>query len=73
MGPYGDLMWDLMETLCGTLWRPYVGQKLTFMREHDNRHDKFAVAGKIMLKGKIGLIIVGHIPRELSRYTWYFC
>ena len=51
--------------------RPYVGQKLTFKREHDNRHDKFAVAGKTMVKGKIGLIIVGHIPRELSRYTWY--
>ena len=48
-------------------WRPYVGRKLTFKPEHD----KFAVAGKTMLKGKIGLIIVGHIPRELSRYTWY--
>ena len=52
-------------------WRPYVGQKLIFKRELDNHHDKFAVAGKTMLKGKIGLIIVGHIPRELSHYTWY--
>ena len=48
-----------------------MGQKLTLKREHDNRHDKFAIAGKTMLKGKIGLVFVGHIPRELSRYTWY--
>ena len=45
-------------------WRPYVGQTLTFKREHDNRHDKFAIAGKTMLKGKIGLIIVGHIQES---------
>ena len=44
---------------------------LSSERKHDNRHDKFAVAGKTMLKGKIGLIMVGHIPREISRYTWY--
>ena len=40
-----------------------MGQKFTFKREHD----KFADAGKTMLKRKIGL--VGHITRELSRYT----
>ena len=24
-----------------------------------------------MMKGKIGLIVVGHLPRELSRYIWF--
>ena len=34
-------------------WRPYVGQKITFKRGHSNLHDRFAVAGKTMFKGKI--------------------
>ena len=24
------------------------------------------------MKGKIGLIVVGHVPRELSRYNWFY-
>ena len=51
--------------------RPYVGQKITFKREHNNPHDRFAVAGKTMLKGKIAPVTVGHVPRELARYVWY--
>ena len=50
--------------------KPYVGQKITFKREHNNPYDKFAVTGKVMMKGKIGLIVVGHLPRELSQYIW---
>ena len=38
------------------------------MREHTNPYDKFAVAGKTLLKRQIGLILVGHVPRELSCY-----
>ena len=33
--------------------------------------DKFAVAGKVAMKGKIGLIVVEYVPRELSWYIWY--
>ena len=51
-------------------WRPYVGQKITFKREHSNLHP-FAVAGKTMFKGKITPVAVGHVPRELARYVWY--
>ena len=51
--------------------KPYVGQKITFKREHNNPYDKFAVTGKVMMKGKIGLIVVGHLPRELSQYIWF--
>ena len=53
-------------------WKPYVQEKIILKREHKNPHDKFAVAGKVTMKGKIGLIVVGHVPRELSRYVWYY-
>ena len=29
------------------------------------------MAGKTLLKGLIAPITVGHVPRELSRHTWY--
>ena len=43
-----------------------VSWKLTFKKDHNNPYDKFAVTGKIMMKGKIGLIVVGRVPRKLS-------
>ena len=49
-------------------WKPYKRQKVTFKREHKNPNDIFAVAGKTLLKGKVRLVIAGHVPRELSRY-----
>ena len=52
-------------------WKPYVQHKIMLKREHKNPHNKFAVAGKVTMNGKIGLIVVGHVPRELSRYVWY--
>ena len=51
--------------------KPYVGQKITFKREHNNPYDKFAVAGKVTMKGKMGLIVVGHVPKKLSRCIWF--
>ena len=52
-------------------WKPYVGQKITFKREYNNPYNKFAVAGKVTVKEKAGLIAVGHVLRELSRYIWF--
>ena len=51
-------------------WKPYVGRKIKFKREHNNTYDKFAVAGKVTMNEKIGLIVVGHVPTELSQYIW---
>ena len=51
--------------------RPAKGQELTFHREFDDVFDRFAVAGKTLLSGKLAPSIVGHVPRELSRYIWY--
>ena len=33
-------------------------------------HDRFAISGSAKIPGKIGCVVVGHIPRELSRYVW---
>ena len=52
-------------------WKPHIGQKISFKRKHSNNYGKFAVAGKTLLKGRIGAVTVGHIPRELSRHTCY--
>ena len=52
-------------------WKPSIGQKISFKREHNNNYDKFAVACKTLFKGQIGAVTVGYIPRELSRHTWY--
>ena len=50
-------------------------QKITFSKEEKNPHDRFAVAGKAMLKGKLCPVTVGHVPREMSlvRYNRRRC
>ena len=47
-------------------WKPCKGQKVTFKGEHKNPYKKYAISGKNLLKEKIGLTIIGHVPRELS-------
>ena len=48
-----------------------MGQNISFKQERDNEYDRFAVCGLVKIPGKIELTIVGHIPREISRYVWY--
>ena len=52
-------------------WKPYIGQNITFKQEFENPHDRFAVAGKANLPGKLCAVSVGHVPREMSRHVWY--
>ena len=52
-------------------WKPYVKQKIEFRKEKNNQYDKYAVAGYTELPGKMALCVVGHMPREISRYTWF--
>ena len=52
-------------------WTPYIGEYLQAEREHDNSEDRFAVA--VVKTGEGGSqIVVGHIPRELSRLLSHF-
>ena len=48
-----------------------MGQNISFKQERDNEYDRFAGWGLVKIPGKIELTIVGHIPREISRYVWY--
>ena len=52
-------------------WKPYLNQPIEFKRELDNPHDRFAVTGKTKLPGKLCAVIVGRVPREISRHVWY--
>ena len=47
-------------------WRPVKGQEMTSDWEFDNDFDRFDVAGKTLLLGKLDPSIVGHVPHELS-------
>ena len=53
------------------IWKPFIGQVITFAREEKNIYDRFAISGSSKIPGKIGRVVVGHIPRQLSRYMWY--
>ena len=48
------------------VWRPVIGELLQIFDETNNRHDKHALA--VFKEG----IIVGHVPREMSRIFWFF-
>ena len=40
-------------------------------QEHENIHDEHAITGYTRLPGTARTTVVGHIPRELSRYIWF--
>ena len=48
------------------VWWSIIGQQLPVFQEPSNQHDKRAVA--VFNDG----IIVGHVPRELSKVLWFF-
>ena len=47
-------------------WTPVIGEILLCEQEWDNVEDQFAVA--VVKTG----VVVGHIPRKISRVCWYF-
>ena len=52
-------------------WKPVISQDVRFRREENNEKDRFAVGGFVRIPGRPGRVLVGHIPRELSRYVWH--
>ena len=48
------------------IWTPVIGEELTVIPEEANDHDPHAIA---VLKDEV---IVGHVPRELSRILFFF-
>ena len=53
------------------IWKPFIDQVISFAREEKNPFDRFAISSSAKTPGKIGRVVVGHIPREWSRYMWY--
>ena len=51
--------------------KPFIGQVIAFAREETNPYDRFAISISAKTPGKIGRVVVGHIPRQVSRYMWY--
>ena len=55
------------------IWRPKLGEKLVADQEINNVHDPFAISLETKVAGKLTESeIVGHIPREISRFCHYF-
>lgn len=55
------------------VWTPRLGQSLKVEQEVNNVHDPFAISLGTKIPGKLtDKEIVGHIPREISRFCHYF-
>ena len=59
-----------------TVWhKPKIGEKLTACKEKYKvalEIDPYAVAWKLKKIDRIAPVVVGHIPREISRAIWFF-
>ena len=54
-------------------WRPKLTDKLTVLIEKSNVCDPYARGIYVEIRGKIsGKCLVGHIPREISRFCKFF-
>ena len=51
------------------IWKPVIGETLHCIHERNNDHDRYAIAATKRLPGCLSDSIVGHLPREISRYT----
>ena len=54
------------------IWKPANGEALNCIHEKKNSHDRYAIAATKRLPGRIADSIVGHLPREISRFTRFF-
>ena len=54
------------------VWNPVLDEALSAIRESGNLHDPYAIAARKHLPGSLLLeTTVGHLPKEISRLTWY--
>ena len=55
------------------IWNPRIGEKLEIAQDYGNVEDPFAIAIKAKPRWRIRFWeTVGHIPREISRFCYYF-
>ena len=53
-----------------SIWTPSIGEELGAKNESHNVHDRYAIAA-LKLPGTIQPSVVGHLPLEISRFTYY--
>ena len=53
------------------IWKPKEGDSLRFVHDKENAFDRHAIAAKRPCPGRIGPVVVGHLPKEISRVTRY--
>ena len=51
------------------LWNPKLNEKLETIHEENNPHDRYAVAAIRKTVSRLRPVVVGHLPREISRFT----
>ena len=51
------------------LWNPKLNEKLETIHEENNPHDRYAVAAIRKTVCRLRPVVVGHLPREISRFT----
>lgn len=51
------------------IWKPVIEETLYCIHERNNNHDRYAIAATKRLPGRLAIYsIVGHLPREISRF-----
>ena len=53
------------------VWTPTVAEELVVQHESHNAYDRYAIAALKLLPGTIRPSVIGHLPREISRFTYY--
>ena len=51
------------------IWKPKVSAVLTCIHERNNQHGRYAIAATKLLPGRLSNVTLGHLPREISRFT----
>lgn len=54
-----------------TSWAPVLNEVLPVKHESTNCHDRYAIAVMKRLPGTLVASVVGHLPREISRFTYF--
>ena len=54
-----------------TIWSPNLNEVLSVEHEASNTYDQHAIALKKRLPGRITNSVVGHVPKELSRFVHF--
>ena len=53
------------------IWTPILHETLLVRHEHDNAYDRYAIACLKKLPGRLSESIIGHLPKEIARFTYY--